>query len=46
VGITEWEMGKRYVYNLIIGLNKIEFAPEAYDWNDVDGGGYSNPAND
>ena len=39
VGITEWEMGKRYVYNLIIGLNKIEFAPEAYDWNDVDGGG-------
>lgn len=39
VGITKWEMGKRYVYNLIIGLNKIEFAPEAYDWNDVDGGG-------
>ena len=38
VGITKWEMGKRYVYNLIIGLNKIEFAPEAYDWNDVDGG--------
>ncbi len=46
VGITEWEMGKRYVYNLIIGLNKLEFAPETYDWNDVDGGGYSNPAND
>ena len=39
VGITEWEMGKRYVYNLIIGLNKIEFAPETYDWNDVGGGG-------
>lgn len=38
VGITEWEMGKRYVYNLIIGLNKIEFTPETYDWNDVDGG--------
>jgi hypothetical protein len=46
VGITKWEMGKRYVYNLIIGLNKIEFAPEAYDWNDVDGGGYSKPAKD
>ena len=46
VGITEWEMGKRYVYNLIIGLNKLEFAPETYDWNDVDGGGCSNPAND
>lgn len=39
VGITKWEMGKRYVYNLIIGLNKIEFTPETYDWNDVDGGG-------
>lgn len=39
VGITEWEMGKRYVYNLIVGLNKIEFAPETYDWNDVGGGG-------
>ena len=46
VGITEWEMGKRYVYNLIIGLNKIEFTPETYDWNDVDGGGYSKPAKD
>ncbi len=39
VGITKWEMGKRYVYNLIIGLNKIEFSSETYDWNDVDGGG-------
>lgn len=46
VGITKWEMGKRYVYNLIIGLNKIEFTPETYDWNDVDGGGYSKPAKD
>ena len=46
VGITKWEMGKRYVYNLIIGLNKIEFTPENYDWNDVDGGGYSKPAKD
>lgn len=46
VGITEWEMGKRYVYNLIIGLNKIEFTPETYDWNDVDGGGYSKPTKD
>jgi hypothetical protein len=46
VGITKWEMGKSYVYNLIIGLNKIEFTPETYDWNDVDGGGYSKPAKD
>ena len=34
VGIENWEMGKRYVYNLIIGLNKIEFSPETYEWND------------
>ena len=39
VGIEKWEMGKRYVYNLIIGINKIEFSSETYDWNDVDGGG-------
>ena len=39
VGITNWEIGKRYVYNLIIGINKIEFSSRTYDWNDVDGGG-------
>ena len=41
VGIDKWEIGKRYVYNLIIGINKIEFSSETYSWNDVDGGGYS-----
>lgn len=35
VGILKWEIGKRYVYNLIIGINKITFSPETYDWNDV-----------
>lgn len=44
VGIENWEVGKRYVYNLIVGLDKIEFSSETYDWNDVDGGGYSEPA--
>lgn len=39
VGIDRWEIGKRYVYNLIIGINKIEFSSETYSWNDVDGGG-------
>lgn len=39
IGIEKWEIGKRYVYNLIVGLNKIEFAPDTYEWNDVDGGG-------
>lgn len=32
VGIDKWEMGKRYVYNLTIGLNKLEFSPETYEW--------------
>lgn len=35
VGIKEWLVGKRYVYNLILGLNKITFSSEAKDWNDV-----------
>ena len=46
VGITKWEPGKRYVYNLILGLNKLTFSPETYDWNDIDGGGYSEPINE
>lgn len=43
VGITKWEPGKRYVYNLILGLNKLTFSPDTYDWDDIDGGGYSDP---
>lgn len=39
-----WEVGKRYVYNLIVGLNKITFAPETYEWNDADGGSYHDPS--
>ena len=38
VGITKWEPGKRYVYNLILGLNKLTFSPDTYDWDDIDGG--------
>ena len=42
----KWEVGKRYVYNLIVGLNKITFAPETYEWNDADGGAYRDPSLD
>jgi hypothetical protein len=29
---TEWEPGKRYTYNLTIGLDEIYFAPEVTNW--------------
>jgi hypothetical protein len=33
---TTWEMGNRYIYNIIFGANKpIYFAPTVADWNDV-----------
>lgn len=38
VGIDKWEVGKRYVYNLNLGINRITFSPETYEWNDLDGG--------
>ncbi len=34
VGIEKWEIGKRYVYNLTIGLNKITFSSQTHMWND------------
>lgn len=33
--IAQWEMGKRYTYNIKIGLNKIYFNPIVENWNDV-----------
>lgn len=33
--IEEWEMGKRYIYTIIIGLEKIYFSPEVVEWVDV-----------
>lgn len=32
--ITEFEMGKRYTFNLSFGLDKITFSPEVDDWVD------------
>lgn len=29
---NEWEMGKRYTYNIVIGLNEIYFAPSVTEW--------------
>lgn len=33
--VSSWEMGKRYIYTIIIGLDKIYFSPEVVDWVDV-----------
>lgn len=32
---NKWEMGKRYTYNIVIGLDEIYFAPSVADWDDV-----------
>lgn len=34
-GLTEFEIGKRYIFTLIIDLDKITFSPEVNDWTDV-----------
>lgn len=36
---NEWEMGKRYTYNIVIGLDEIYFAPSVTNWVDVPGTG-------
>ena len=33
--IKSWEMGKRYTYNITIGVDDIYFAPSVKDWDDV-----------
>lgn len=33
--ITAWKAGKRYTYQLQFGLEKIYFAPDVKDWDDV-----------
>ena len=33
--VTNWEPGKRYTYQLTIGLTKIYFAPTVTDWTDA-----------
>lgn len=37
VNVPEWEMGKRYIYNIIIsiGTNAITFEPYVTDWVDI-----------
>ena len=32
---NKWEMGKRYTYNIVIGLDEIYFAPSVANWTDV-----------
>lgn len=36
--VAVWEMGKRYIYNITIGLDTIYFEPYVQDWEDVDMG--------
>lgn len=33
--LSKWEPGKRYTYNVIIGLNKIYFDPAVEPWDDI-----------
>lgn len=33
--LTEFEIGKRYIFTLIIGLDKITFSPDVAEWEDV-----------
>ena len=37
--VSKWEMGKRYIYNIIVGLDTIFFEPYVADWEDVPAGG-------
>ena len=34
---NKWAMGKRYTYNIVIGLDEIYFAPSVAEWSDVAG---------
>lgn len=36
-GLTEFEIGKRYTFTLIFGLDKITFSPDVDEWEDVPG---------
>ena len=36
--VSEWVMGKRYIYNITIGLDTIYFEPYVQDWVDVAAG--------
>lgn len=35
--LTKFEIGKRYIFTLIIGLDKITFSPKVDEWEDVPG---------
>lgn len=37
--VSKWEMGKRYIYNIIVGLDTIFFEPYVADWEDIPAGG-------
>ncbi|MBQ7018623.1 MAG: fimbrillin family protein [Bacteroidales bacterium] len=33
--VIAWDCGKRYIYNIVIGLDKIHFAPSVTAWEDM-----------
>ena len=33
--ITAWDLGKRYTYTIVFGLDEIYFDPAVADWTDV-----------
>ena len=33
--VTEWQLGKRYTYTIVFGLEEIYFDPAVADWTDV-----------
>lgn len=34
--VGRWEMGKRYIYTITVGVDKIFFSPEVEDWKNID----------
>ena len=36
VANSQWEMGKKYIYNIKIGLEEISISPSVSDWEDTD----------
>ena len=34
--VDKWEMGKRYIYTITVGVDKIFFSPEVENWENVE----------
>ena len=38
LGLTEWLPGKKYVYNLTLGVDRLTFSPHSEPWDEPEGG--------